>query len=108
MAEAQETPDELGIKTPFGEISSKGKRTAEIITVFLLVGLGILAALFWTHHESTEKGTAALTNAVNNLTVAQREQTSAIRENTCVNSLPESQRKEAYASPYSLCKQMGR
>jgi hypothetical protein len=25
-----------------------------------------------------------------------------------VNSLPESQRKEAYASPYSLCKQMGR
>lgn len=49
MAEPQQEGESVGMKTPFMELSAKGKRTSELIAVMCLCLLGITTYALWEH-----------------------------------------------------------
>ena len=57
-----------------GGLRISGKRTAEIITILLAVGVGVLAYAFHEHSKMTEKSESELTGVLKEMVAAQREQ----------------------------------
>ena len=99
---------EGGIKTPLGELSFKGKRTAEFITILSLLLLAVLATLYWTHEKTSEKQTGEFVSALKDLSKVGREQAQAQRMTSCLISLPQDKREREFASESSFCRQITR
>lgn len=85
------------ITTPIGSVKFGGKRTAEMITVFSLVVLGILSYTVYMMYGTMQGVSGAI-----------RDLASAQRELTCIISRPEQEREREYLSQNGFCKQIGR
>ena len=99
---------EGGIKTPLGELSFKGKRTAEFITILSLLLLAVLATLYWTHEKTSERQTNEFIVALRELSEVGREQARSQRMTSCLLSLPQEKREREFASESSFCRQISR
>lgn len=73
---SEEAPAGLSVKTSFGEANLFGKDLSTIAT--FITPLLVLVLTYWTWQQS----------------IALREMTQAIREHTCMISIPEAQREQ--------------
>jgi hypothetical protein len=107
------------IKTALGSLSVGGKRMSELIAVFCLCLLFLLAYVLWDHKDATTKDNDKLqvvlekmaetqTRAIDRMTEAQGDMVRAQREQNCLMSLPAERREKEYFSPTSFCKQISR
>ena len=119
MSEENNSTTEGGIKTPLGEVSFKGKKTAEFITILSLLILAVLATLYWTHTKATDQQNASNVEAIKELSKALREQTQimavtsneqvkAQRLTSCLISLPQDRREREFSSESSFCQRVSR
>ena len=92
------------ISTPWGGV--KGKRTAEIITVILAIGVGVLAYAFYVHGQTSDANEKKLVDVLDRLTTAQEKNTRALREQTCIFAQPADKREREFMAPDGLCKRM--
>ena len=94
------------LKTKWFEIS--GRKTAELITIFSLCVLTVVAYGFYKHEESTKednrdfravltKGNIDLSNALKELASATNGQVKEQRVMNCLLSLPQGDRRQALA-----------
>ena len=109
----QDENEELSLSNPIlGSLSARGKKMAEIIAVISLCLTFTLTYVLWRHSEDARAQNTAITTAIQVQTVdmskAIQAQASALRQLTCIMSLPERERKDAYAAPYSFCNQLAR
>ena len=105
---SEETNTEAGIKTPLGEISFKGKRTAEFIAIFSLLLLAVLATLYWNHDKAAETQAGQFVGALKDLAATGKEQAQAQRLTACLISLPQEKREREFTAESSFCKQISR
>ena len=108
MAGEENGNGETSVTTPLGGFTYKGKRMAELISVCLLCLTFLLTYILWEHKNNTKDNSTALSLAIKELSLSQRAMVEAQREMTCVISMPQEKRENAYGSPYSLCKQLAR
>lgn len=101
MPEENNERSEGGIKTPFGELTFKGKRIAEFIALISLTLLFLLAYILYEHKGDTKTSESSLAAAI-------KEQAAAQRLMSCLISLPQDQRKREFASESSFCRQLSR
>ena len=95
--EGADVNGEAEIKTPIGSVRWAGKKNAELIALLALCLLFVMSYVLFQHlHDSRE-----LHSTFKELIVSQREQ-------TCLLSLPETERKAEYSAPYGFCKRMAR
>ena len=79
MAEENGT---TSLKTKWFEIS--GKKTAEIITILLMVLTAALAVLYWKHGEDTNKGFEAISKSIDGQTKSNVGVAQAMRYQACL------------------------
>lgn len=96
MSEANELTE---VEVKWGDKSARARSRyiSELIASVSLVGLAGLAILLLRHQEITDTHQREAKEI--NKQVVQ-----AIRMQTCLISLPESERKTEYAAPYGFCK----
>lgn len=97
---------EGGIKTPLGELSFKGKKTAEFITILSLLVLAVLSTLYWNHDKNTEKSSLGTNQALTKISDAVERSTKAQRLMTCIISLPQERREQEFTQSNSFCQRM--
>lgn len=105
---AEEQVEEIGIKTPFGELVSKGKKNSELIAALALAALIVIGYVLYDHKTDEKESKTALAVAIKEVAAAQREQTQIGREQTCLLALDKEQIKREFGNESSLCKRLSR
>lgn len=108
MTTETETPSELSVSAGGASASVKSKRAAEFITVALLCLFCVLVYAFWLHREDSLANHKAQSEQFREMSAINKSMVEALREQTCLISIPESERKAEYAAPYGFCKRMAR
>jgi hypothetical protein len=107
MSDANGT-SEVGITTPAGSLSFRGKRMAEVIAVACLCLLFVMAYVLWDHRTISDQNEHAFISAVKEMTAAQKEATTIQREWMCLSTLSAERREREFLSPNGICKQLAR
>lgn len=116
---SEEDKTSASFTTPLGKFQLNGKKTAEIIMVFSLTVTGILAYAFWQHEvQSAERQTRTESRmdrqeqrtqeSIERMTTAIKAQAREQKFQTCILSLPVSERAAEYNNPNSLCARLAR
>lgn len=110
MAEGNGDSSEAEVHIAGNKFKAKSKFLAEIISVMLLTLLGVVAYGGFLHlqdsREANQKTVQTLEKISERTEVQSQKTISAIREQTCLSSLPESERKADFASPHGWCKRI--
>lgn len=111
---SEEETTKATITTPLGTVSMNGKKTAEFISIMSLCGLLVVGYALWNHKAQAEEGFKATQAILKENQVSQRESfrelTNALKEQTrqqkyqtCILSIPVSEREREYQNPNGLC-----
>jgi len=102
MAESSDDNGTTTIETKWGKIT--GKKTTELIMVFSLCLLGVMAWILWEHKIDDRSAKSDLAAALREMTGAAKEGVQAQREMNCLISLPQDMREKQA----SFCKNISR
>lgn len=102
----------VDVNLPFGVRVGNMKRMSEIISLCLAIAFGALATAFYYHdaeasksHEQVQQqlqeSRKQMTDAIKSLVTQQKLQ-------TCILSLPQGERQQAYENPNSLCHRLSK
>lgn len=105
-----EEASELELKAGDKSIRAKSKYAAELIAFASIVLLTLALYGGYLHIQDTKEANAKIVQTlekINDSTTAQSSKTvSAIKEQTCILSLSEAERKNEYQAPWGFCKRM--
>lgn len=111
MAEEQKdsscTTGQFSLTTPLGSITSRGKKTAELIATLSLAALLILGYVLWGHTQDSVQDRHERIKYVEMLAIGLNNMAKAQREMACIISLPPERREAEYKTPDSFCKRIG-
>lgn len=85
-----EQVEEAAITTPLGSISTKGKKTAEIIAVICLSLLFLLSYVLWEHKAEAKESSTSIATAMKDIAISNRVL-------ACLMATPQDQREAKLA-----------
>jgi hypothetical protein len=97
--------DEASVETPLGKVSAKGQG---IVSVGTFVAVILIGYIVIDHKADAKDSNITLISVLKDLAQAQREQTIAQREMTCIISMPTERREREFGAENSLCKRLSR
>ena len=110
-SQQQQHPQEsVSFDTPFFKGKASGNNVNLILTFFTFV-IVLAAVVFgapwvWSHLNAAEAKNITMIEVLKEHNSGQAKMTSAMKENTCLLSLPQEKREMEFMSPNSLCKRL--
>lgn len=93
-------------ETPFFKGKISGDNLNLFLTFFTFALSSGMAAWIWYHSGDAERAQKAVVSALERQMDLHQKMVNAVKENTCLLSLPQEKREQEFASPNSICKRL--
>lgn len=114
-----ESQDQVEVETPLGKLKAGGKDLATLLTILIMCGVAIVIWVLIEHRQSAAEAATLLqaqlksnneniTGAIKEMTMAQKESNSTMREWMCLNTLAKEEQKRELLSEAGMCKRIAR
>ena len=105
-----ELTEEVSLENPiFGKLKARGSDVlVTVFGTFVVAGMCVLGYVMWEHKAEDLGNKVQLTNAIKEMTSAQREQNMISREQVCLLAMPQDRREREFSTENSLCKRLSR
>jgi hypothetical protein len=79
-----------------------------IVGMIVAAGLSLIIYTLFDHNKQTHEFTESMQVTFKEMVQEQKEVTTALRENTCLLSIPQEKREQEFQSPNGICKRLSR